>query len=432
MLPNLQQFLSLLVCGIQLWGAALTYWLPLRHSPHFWQRALLCLIPSIPLSTFLLWADHTPSSLFLRAGAYILFCMWMIFASHSCTQLDWSGATYCAIWGILSALTTFELWQLLVWCLAQVNIFLPLDQPSALLLQLLFFAAAYCLLRVTVAHSMPYEGSSHIGPRQQISAIILGGMFVLLFLTMQTVTSTGVSRETSIFVVVPLALCQLYCITLLYLQTELFKKAAMEKEMNSLNMLYERQRQQYQVARQNVNIINKRCHELRVQIAALRKLDPDAVPRETLEEAENAARLYDAGANSGNEVLDVVLTEKTLLCQSRRVQLNAVANGSCLQGFEPGDLYALFANALDYAIEGAVRTPDPARRNIDLLVCVRQSFIVINVISPAREPEAAATRTEAYELKVLRRIVQKYSGTLTTETQNGFFAIKIIFPLKQG
>ena len=227
-------------------------------------------------------------------------------------------------------------------------------------------------------------------------------------------------------------LTQFYCVTLLYLQTELFKKAAMQKEMDTLNLLYERQREQYQVARQNVQIINKRCHELRVQIAALRKLAPDAVPRETLEEAENAARLYDAGANSGNEVLDVVLTEKTLLCQSRRVQLNAVANGSCLQGFEPGDLYALFANALDYAIEGAVRTPDPARRNIDLLVCVRQSFIVINVISPAREPEAAATRTEAYELKVLRRIVQKYSGTLTTETQNGFFAIKIIFPLKQG
>ena len=265
MLPNLQQFLSLLVCGIQLWGAALTYWLPLRHSPHFWQRALLCLIPSIPLSTFLLWVDYTPSSLFLRAGAYILFCMWMIFASHSCTQLDWSGANYCAIWGILSALTTFELWQLLVWCLAQVNIFLPLDQPSALLLQLLFFAAAYCLLRVTVAHSMPYEGSYHIGPRQQISAIILGGMFVLLFLTMQTVTNSGVSQETSIFIVVPLALCQLYCITLLYLQTELFKKAAMEKEMNSLNMLYERQRQQYQVAKRNVQIINRKCHELKVQ-----------------------------------------------------------------------------------------------------------------------------------------------------------------------
>lgn len=77
---------------------------------------------------------------------------------------------------------------------------------------------------------MPYEGSYHIGPRQQISAIILGGMFVLLFLTMQTVTNSGVSRETSIFVVVPLALCQLYCITLLYLQTELFKRRPWKRD----------------------------------------------------------------------------------------------------------------------------------------------------------------------------------------------------------
>ena len=79
-----------------------------------------------------------------------------------------------------------------------------------------------------------------------------------------------------------------------------------------------------------------------------------------------------------------------------------------------------------------MRTPDPARRNIDLLVCVRQSFIVINVISPAREPEAAATRTEAYELKVLRRIVQKYSGTMATEPRGELFAVKIVMPLTRG
>ena len=182
MLPNLQQFLSLLVCGIQLWGAALTYWLPLRHSPHFWQRALLCLIPSIPLSTFLLWADHTPFSLFLRAGAYILFCMWMIFASRSCTQLDWSGANYCAIWGILSALTTFELWQLLVWCLAQINIFLPLDQPSALLLQLLFFAAASLILG--------FMGRVFLGKRSSLNHSLSAAMGILFIYAVAIVVYT--------------------------------------------------------------------------------------------------------------------------------------------------------------------------------------------------------------------------------------------------
>lgn len=171
--------------------------------------------------------------------------------------------------------------------------------------------------------------------------------------------------------------------------------------------------------------INKRCHELKVQIAALRKLTPDAMLTQRIDEAEKAARLYDAGRNTGNEVLDVVLTEKSLLCESRRIQFNAVADGSCLKNFEAGDLYALFANALDHAIESAVQVPQPERRVIDLLVCMRQNFVVIHVISP--EWNGADKRTTQYELKVLRQIVQKYNGTLTTETQNGFFAVKILF-----
>ena len=49
------------------------------------------------------------------------------------------------------------------------------------------------------------------------------------------------------------------------------------------------------------------------------------------DEAERAARLYDANRNTGNEVLDVVLTEKSLLCESRGIQLNAVANEMCIR-----------------------------------------------------------------------------------------------------
>ena len=207
--------------------------------------------------------------------------------------------------------------------------------------------------------------------------------------------------------------------------------SAMQKEMDTLNLLYERQREQYQVARQNVQIINKRCHELKLQIAALRQMssapaDPEL--KAHIDEAEKAAQLYDASRNTGNEVLDVVLTEKSLLCESRRIQLNAVTDGSCLSFFEASDLYALFANMLDHAIESAVKVPEPERRCIDLLVCTRQSFVVVNVISPDRPVESADTRAAHYAVKVTNRIVQKYKGTLTTESQNGFFAVKIIFP----
>ena len=118
---------------------------------------------------------------------------------------------------------------------------------------------------------MPDEGLYRIGPRQLLSAGLLGGMFVFQFFAlMSTLQNTGVG----LVLVAPAFLTQLYCLTLLYLQTELFKKSAMQKEMDTLNLLYERQRQQYQIARQNVQIINRKCHEFKVQIADLRRLQP--------------------------------------------------------------------------------------------------------------------------------------------------------------
>ena len=178
-----------------------------------------------------------------------------------------------------------------------------------------------------------------------------------------------------------------------------------------------------------MQIINRKCHELKVQIADLRRLNPDAAQKKDLNEAERAVQLYDANADTGNEVLDVVLTEKGMHCEARHITLNCVVDGSAVAFVEPGDLYALFSNALDQAIDAAARQMDEPRRMIDLLVCKRQGFTVINIISPVvTEAPARAARQHNYELKVMRRIVQKYNGTMTTENQNVLSAVKIVLP----
>lgn len=208
---------------------------------------------------------------------------------------------------------------------------IPLTAAQSCLWQLFIAAFGFLLIYLTLARSMPYnDGAYHAGPRQVASAALFGAAFML-----QAAVLDGSSDDMlPSSLVITVLLCQFYFLTLLYLQTELFKKSAMQKEMDTLNLLYERQRQQYQVARQNVQIINRRCHELKVRIAELRHLSPAQVSAESLDEAERTARLYDAGANTGNEVLDIVLTEKTLLCQSRKIQLNAVADGSHLGGLK--------------------------------------------------------------------------------------------------
>ena len=131
-------------------------------------------------------------------------------------------------------------------------------------------------------------------------------------------------------------------------------------------------------------------------------------------------------------MLDVVLTEKSLLCEAQRIRLNCVADGTCLAAIEPGDLYALFSNLLDQAIDAAAQQQND-RRMIDLLVCRRQGFAVINVIGPAlsgSQPDHG--RRHSYELKVARRVVQKYSGAMATEPRGELFAVKIVMPLTKG
>ena len=320
--------------------------------------------------------------------------------------------------------------RVLIWTAQALGMRQLLLHSTPMLLGQLGFAIACCVtVRYTMARTMPEDGIYHIGPRQLGSAGLLGAIFVFQFFALQTSLRVGLQPSA---VVAPSMLTQFYCVTLLYLQTELFKKAAMQKEMDALNLLYDRQRKQYQIARQNVQIINRKCHELKVQIADLRRLQPDEATTRSLDEAEQAARMYDANAATGNEVLDVVLTEKSLLCEAQRIRLNCVADGTCLAAIEPGDLYALFSNLLDQAIDAAAQQQND-RRMIDLLVCRRQGFAVINVIGPALSgSQSDHGRRHSYELKVARRVVQKYSGTMATEPRGELFAVKIVMPLTRG
>lgn len=405
-------------------GSSLALFLPLRRRPHFWKRMLLCYGIVLPLLLVLSFFTQG-FSYFLLSSALSL--AWGILAARSCVALDWAGSCYCSLWVLLIAELLYEIWRFLVLLVDPVlgwNLTGP-DTPQIWLLQLLLFAPGCVVVYFTIGRGMPEDGTYHIGPRQMLSALLLGGMFWFQFLSLQKVWNLPdewSNQYTAISV-----LTQLYCLTLLYLQTELFKKSAMQKEMEALNLLYDRQRQQYRVARQNVHIINRKCHELKVQIADLRRLNPNAETQKSLDEAEQAARLYNADLHTGNEVLDVALTEKSLLCESHGIRLNCVADGGCLSFMEPGDLYALFANALDPMIEAASHQREADHAMIDLLLCVRQGFAVLNVIGP--EDPAPNPKNNRYELKVVRRIAQKYSGTVTAEVKEGFSALKVLLPL---
>ena len=62
----------------------------------------------------------------------------------------------------------------------------------------------------------------------------------------------------------------LLLIVILYLEYIMFRSSAMQKEMQALNFLWNEQKAQYMLARENIDLINRKCHDLKHQIRALR------------------------------------------------------------------------------------------------------------------------------------------------------------------
>ena len=305
---------TLLTSALCIWLAQMAYWLPLKRRENYRLRFLLDFVATVPFAQVITWANSGRTSAPMLLVIYGGFFLWVSISTKLCTPLDAAASAYCSVWIVLTSESIYELWRLLIWGAAKAGLQQPALATIPMMLGQIGFTLAVCILvRYTAARLMPDEGLYRIGPRQLLSAGLLGGMFVFQFFAlMSTLQNTGVG----LVLVAPAFLTQLYCLTLLYLQTELFKKSAMQKEMDTLNLLYERQRQQYQIARQNVQIINRKCHELKVQIADLRRLNPDAAQEKDLNEAERAVQRYDANADTGifHCTSD---SDRFALCQSR-------------------------------------------------------------------------------------------------------------------
>lgn len=194
------------------------------------------------------------------------------------------------------------------------------------------------------------------------------------------------------------------------------------------------------IARYAVQGYEVEAHGLHPQTGELfylqRQDGPGGAPDTELEQAIDN---YDGMIRTGNEVLNTVLTEKSLLCEERGIRLTCVADGTALDFLEATDLYGLFSIAMDNAIETVSSFADSDRRLVEVLVCRRQDFAVINISNPIcgnPSPEEgrlwSRTSVQDFGFKGLRRIVRKYDGMLDLDSRDGMFTLRAVIPLEQA
>ena len=212
------------------------------------------------------------------------------------------------------------------------------------------------------------------------------------------------------------------------------------RELDAIKNILQNQYVQYRQSRESIDVINRKYHDLKHQIAVLRAEEDPARRSAFLDQMEEEIQHYEAQNKTGNSVLDTVLTGKSLYCAKHQIKLTCVADGARLSFMDVMDICTLFGNALDNAIECELSIPDKEKRLIHLEVYAKKDFLVIRCENYCPAPPVfqdglpmttkADREYHGYGLKSMRYTAQKYGGTMTVQAKDEWFQLTLLFPLE--
>lgn len=428
------------------WCACLLYILAMdRRRLNGWRLAGVLTGALAALSVFLHFTGLRFTSMTKQVITNLVWLSCMAIAIGFMFLLLWgcgSGGLmdsgYCCVRAFVLAEFAASLeWQLhcFFWPKGQV----PLLSALGLL------AAVYGVVFVTVwlleRGHMPKDGRLGINRKELGSAVVIGlAVFAVSNLGFLS-TRTPFSAVYDIGILTVRTMVDLGGLGILFAHHIQCCELRTRRELESMEQVLQNQYLQYQQSKESIDLINRKYHDLKHQIAALRS-ESDPGKREAfLDQMDQEIKVYEAQNKTGNPVLDTILTSKSLYCVQHGITLTTVADGHLLTFLDVMDICTIFGNILDNAIEYVATLDHPEKRLIHLSLSSQKGFLLLRVENYCeasltfRDGLPVTTKGDnayhGFGLKSVRRTVEKYDGSLTVCQDEQWVEVKALIPLPE-
>ncbi len=228
----------------------------------------------------------------------------------------------------------------------------------------------------------------------------------------------------------------LLCIMFEFFAFETSTRQELRKNLDVISQMKYNEEKQYELSKENIALINQKCHDLKYFIRNYgnnQTLNPQVI-----EEISQSIEIFDSNIKTGNNALDIIFTEKSLLCYKNNIRFTCIADGKLLSFMDDVDAYSLFGNLVDNAIEAL--KDEAQKRVISLIIKGQGDFVSIsiqNFFSKQLRFENGLPITtkkdknyHGYGMQSIKMICEKYNGTLSINTNDNIFSVNILF-LKQ-
>lgn len=128
-----------------------------------------------------------------------------------------------------------------------------------------------------------------------------------------------------------------------------------------------------------------------------------------------------------------------LACTNLGITMTCLADGRRIGFMEDSDIYALFGNILDNAIEATKTVTEEEKRIIsltigttgDLLLIDSQNYYAGEVQFVDGLPQTSKENKEyhGFGTRSIKTLTEKYGGDLKISAENGIFRLSIMLPI---
>ena len=303
---------------------------------------------------------------------------------------------------------------------------------------ILVYAVIFTILALMELNLKKDLEELHITRRELLVVIIIAAS-VFAMSNLSYLDQNGLFSGTFVMdIFIIRTLVDLSGIAVLYAYHVQVKEIQIRFEKDTLHNIMEMQYKNYQLSKENIDMVNQKYHDLKHQINLLKTQAYVRKSTSYLEKMEREIRVYETQNKTGNQILDAVLTNKAMICQNKEIELKFIVDGGALSFMEDMDVSALFGNMLDNAIESAEKQQEKQKRLIWLYVTKEKQFVRIRTENYCDEKirfkngmpvtTKKDRRLHGYGMKSIKSTVEKYHGSVVAAQENNWFELKILLP----
>lgn len=341
-----------------------------------------------------------------------------------------------SMWSILFCCSAAQAMQHLAHRVRNIiMILLHIDQTEQnyVLMALVVFVPIYVLLYFIFFRKLRDKKFPNINNKNLIftvTACVVLCLFIGVYGYFDTVLN---------YVIFDLAMI-LVCFFILCYQFSFLDNTYKQIEYENMCVTLQEMKKQYEMTKENIDIINIKCHDIKKQIRILG--EREQISPDSLHEITNAVRIYDSTINTGNPVLDVILTDKSLYCDQNHIQFGCMIDRVDLSFMNPMDLYSLFGNILDNAVEAVKKLENEEMAVINLGIREMKGAVFIHCENyfqgelEFQDEIPVTTKPDkdyhGFGIRSIKFVVEKYGGFMTIVPERDVFNINISVPLKEA